>query len=702
MASPYTKDITKSAIYRKVTGQSEKPIDQFLEGMKVLKNYGKDKIAENMQLLKDEKVFEIQKKKNILRNLNEISKIQDTINSQYKGDTYLWALDYAKQGVSNDVFSKFPLQDIQDNKLDVQYPDEAYGEFLPQRAKNIQTRFNNIVTKLDKAGLPYKDLEAGEQMIDKVYDNAITELTNANKYDVFKGLGSFVSGQGLNYVSPQDLKKQFDSNIRGSRLSELEEINNEFKAMYNLDPNLADKYKQIVKTADIRRDVKTNLSEIKQGKRFNPKTGQEETYSYIDYSVSYTDAIGDLKVKGGQHIIPDSQVVNFKPGDVSKDIIYQSLVTNDGLNRYNQLRQEGYLPAYAWAAIEPEQKKPLSALETKQLKASSMPTLIKAFSQHQEDYYFNVDPLTREKTLKPEVQNYLQTGQAKPSYYYDNFDSYVQQFFPIDETINESNVTRSGVLTFNKSLSNEESFQNFIKSQDGQDTIIEFKKTVIPSESFEKTLEIEFMDKDFSRVDSEGNYFPMKENRPYVDEEILNAMGLTAIQGGYDVGYNVQSKELIFKPRQENNLRPAGGQGTTILDETGKQVSVMSAINEIPVVGDITEFMFGDELDLTDLFWVIPGGVGIRLGVKGLGKLTSKTLSMFDEKLGKAAIKSGLDPFKFGKVSPSGKSVPIKSVGEGIRQETGKLLIGKTKTGKLVRLSTAGGLIFGGEEDTEE
>ena len=45
MASPYTKDITKSAIYRKVTGQSEKPIDQFLEGMKVLKNYGKDKLG---------------------------------------------------------------------------------------------------------------------------------------------------------------------------------------------------------------------------------------------------------------------------------------------------------------------------------------------------------------------------------------------------------------------------------------------------------------------------------------------------------------------------------------------------------------------------------------------------------------------------------------------------------------------------------
>ena len=234
-----------------------------------------------------------------------------------------------------------------------------------------------------------------------------------------------------------------------------------------MDPNLADNYKQIVKTADIRRDVKTNLSEIKQGKRFNPKTGQEETYSYIDYSVSYTDAIGDLKVKGGQNIIPDSQVVNFKPGDVSKDIIYQSLVTNEGLNRYNELRQEGYLPAYAWAAIEPEQKKPLSALEMKQLKMQQMGNLMDGFQQHQEDYYFDVDPLTREKTLKPAVQNYLQTGQNKPSYYYDDFTEYTQQFFPIDETINESNVKSSGVLTFNKSLYNEESFKNFITSLPG-------------------------------------------------------------------------------------------------------------------------------------------------------------------------------------------------------------------------------------------
>jgi len=222
------------------------------------------------------------------------------------------------------------------------------------------------------------------------------------------------------------------------------------------------------------------------------------------------------------------------------------------------------------------------------------------FQKHKDDYYFDVDPLTREKTLKPAVQNYLQTGQNKPSYYYDDFTEYTQQFFSMDETINESNVKSSGVLTFNKSLSNEESFKNFINSKEGQDTIINFKNSIIESETFEKELEKEFRDKDFSRVDSEGNYFVNKG----IDEKDLQDMGLDILKGNYLVGYNVISNEIVFKPTDLNRPIPAGtsdvNESEGFLDFVFSDNNKQSKPNKTLVPEDIVSMM-GLELNENNL-----------------------------------------------------------------------------------------------------
>jgi len=134
----------------------------------------------------------------------------------------------------------------------------------------------------------------------------------------------------------------------------------------------------------------------------------------------------------------------------------------------------------------------------------------------------------------------------------------------------------------------------------------------------------------------------------------------------------------------------------------------MSAINEMDYIGPITSRTIKEEFNFSDLLWIAPGVAGIKLGLKGIqllskagGKLTNSLIKKFDEPLGKAVTKAGIDPFKVGKPSLSGQSVTFKSVGEGIREKTGRILIGETKSGKFVRLSTAGALIFD-EEDTEE
>ena len=67
MASPYTKDITKSSAFRQVTGQDRDKFDQFLEGAVQIKKAYNNQVSSNIDALREDKVLEIQKKKLIVK-----------------------------------------------------------------------------------------------------------------------------------------------------------------------------------------------------------------------------------------------------------------------------------------------------------------------------------------------------------------------------------------------------------------------------------------------------------------------------------------------------------------------------------------------------------------------------------------------------------------------------------------------------------
>ena len=66
MASPYTKDITKSSAFRQVTGQDRDKFDEVLEGAVQIKKAYNNNVTNNIKALADNKVIEIQKKKLML------------------------------------------------------------------------------------------------------------------------------------------------------------------------------------------------------------------------------------------------------------------------------------------------------------------------------------------------------------------------------------------------------------------------------------------------------------------------------------------------------------------------------------------------------------------------------------------------------------------------------------------------------------
>ena len=79
MASPYTKDITKSRAFKQVTGQDQDKFDQFLQGAVQIKKAYNNQVSNNIDALRDDKVLEIQKKKLLLKGLNGVSTIQKDI-----------------------------------------------------------------------------------------------------------------------------------------------------------------------------------------------------------------------------------------------------------------------------------------------------------------------------------------------------------------------------------------------------------------------------------------------------------------------------------------------------------------------------------------------------------------------------------------------------------------------------------------------
>mgnify|MGYP003119411441 FL=1 len=220
--NPYTKDITKSSIYKKVTGQEDKPlIDEALEFAAEIKNFGSDKVEENMQILRDEKIFDIQNSKNKLNNLNQFALIEQDITQNYNGSVDDWSLDKAKELITQKVLQKYPYSEVQKENLTVKLPDAAYGGLIEQQAEAIKNNYLSVSSDLTNLGVPYKDLNKGEAFIDEAYENVFNQIGNINKFKTFDGLKGLFTGQGLNYASAADLRKSYGRNVANSKLSDL-------------------------------------------------------------------------------------------------------------------------------------------------------------------------------------------------------------------------------------------------------------------------------------------------------------------------------------------------------------------------------------------------------------------------------------------------------------------------------------------------
>ena len=523
MASPYTQDITQSKVYKKITGnKEEKTIDKILNTLTEFKALGESNLADNIKELQDSNTFEIQQKKNHLKNLNNISKITDTINTNYGGNVAMWAMDYAKNDFENSVFSSFPMDEITNKKLELQ-PDEAYGDILKQRAKNIENRYNNIINKLDDEGISYRDLEKGETFIDKEYQNVYNNLTKQNSFNVIKGIGSLFKGQGFNYTDAAELKRQFNENIANSKVSMLETINDEFKALYALSPKLAGDYKEAVKNADVRREIVHKESDLKTGTRRNAK-GEQETYTYFEKLMVYTDRNGERQTKK-ERIEFDGDVVPEK-GQINKHMLNLTLYTPEGKQAYRGLMEEGFTPEAANEQIPEEQRISVDSRLLTEYVSTNFEKLQEAIDN---EYRFT-DISGRVLPIDPEVK-------------IPTVREYAAELLNISDMDVNPNNKINGAIIVNSSLN--EATKNHLQTDEGQQDLTDIKDYILPANIEDKIIK-DYQDGNLDvNLKANGHYFGETNDTTLTSPEDLAKFGLN---GPVKVGIDLNTMLPVFVP----------------------------------------------------------------------------------------------------------------------------------------------------------
>ena len=633
MASQYTKDITKSKVYKQATGQDKKFVDEAIEGLGLLKKLGNEKVTANMKTLQDQEIFNIQRTKSNLMNLNKFGEYEKDLQDNYNGDIDLYAKAQAKKIIDQRALLNFPVSDTDKAKLTVNHPDAAYGKTLDKAAADFKGRYLSLREGLNDKGIPFKGSVAeANTFIDTAYQGVFDATSKENNYRVMDGVKSLFTGQGLNYSSAKDLKSSYDKNIATSNISSIKKLNDSFKALYNFDPKIADEMAVVVNKADVRKDVVETALVKKTRVSQDQTTGQSFTLYWAEKDITYTDKDGKPQIETIK--TPESRVDDIKLANVTEIELFSKLIidTQDSQEAFQGLLSEGYTARYAFEALDKKFKVGISNAGAEQFRRENAIKLQEGWNAYQKDMWYIKDNLTGAESLRKDIKAFTNgTGPRPSDLQFASFAEYQESIAPIKAYINKDNMRGPDVAELDFNLTNSSDWKEYFDSVDGQSDIRDFKDAVISDDQFLNELKTEFNSGDFTRVDANGNYFPTND-KGYIPLAELTKMGLGNVYSKpQEIGFNVNSDRTIFKnavalPQEVEEI------DTSNLEESDKSwaTKLLQTVNDVPILGAVTELALGEEIDAVDALWLIPGigwvGGGAKIALSGAAKYGTKKL----------------------------------------------------------------------------
>ena len=633
MASQYTKDITKSKVYKQATGQDTKLVDEVIEGLGLIKKLGNEKITANMQTLQDQEIFNIQRTKSDLMNLNKFGQYEKDLQDNYNGDIDLYAKAQAKKIIDQRALLNFPVSDTDKAKLTINHPDAAYGKTLDKAAADFKGRYLSLREGLNDKGIPFKGSVAeANTFIDTAYQGVFDATSKENNYRVMDGVKSLFTGQGLNYSSAKDLKSSYDKNIATSNISSIKKLNDSFKALYNFDPKIADEMAVVVNNADVRKDVVETALVKKTRVPQDQTTGQSFTLYWAEKDITYTDKDGKFQIETIK--TTESRVDDIKLANVTEIELFSKLIidTQDSQEAFQGLLSEGYTARYAFEALDKKFKVGISNAGAEQFRRENAIKLQEGWNAYQKDMWYIKDSLTGAESLRKDIKAFTNgTGPRPSDLQFASFTEYQESIAPIKAYINKDNMRGPDVAELDFNLTNSSDWKEYFDSVDGQSDIRDFKDAVISDDQFLNELKTEFNSGDFTRVDANGNYFPTND-KGYIPLAELTKMGLGNVYSKpQEIGFNVNSDRTIFKnavalPQEVEEI------DTSNLEESDKSwaTKLLQTVNDVPILGAVTELALGEEIDAVDALWLIPGigwvGGGAKIALSGAAKYGTKKL----------------------------------------------------------------------------
>ena len=633
MASQYTKDITKSKVYKQATGQDTKLVDEVIEGLGLIKKLGNEKITANMQTLQDQEIFNIQRTKSDLMNLNKFGQYEKDLQDNYNGDIDLYAKAQAKKIIDQRALLNFPVSDTDKAKLTINHPDAAYGKTLDKAAADFKGRYLSLREGLNDKGIPFKGSVAeANTFIDTAYQGVFDATSKENNYRVMDGVKSLFTGQGLNYSSAKDLKSSYDKNVATSNISSIKKLNDSFKALYNFDSKIADEMALVVNNADVRKDVVETALVKKTRVSQDQTTGQSFTLYWAEKDITYTDKNGKPQIETIK--TPESRVDDIKLANVTEIELFSKLIidTQDSQEAFQGLLSEGYTARYAFEALDKKFKVGISNAGAEQFRRENAIKLQEGWNAYQKDMWYIKDSLTGAESLRKDIKAFTNgTGPRPSDLQFASFTEYQESIAPIKAYINKDNMRGPDVAELDFNLTNSSDWKEYFDSVDGQSDIRDFKDAVISDDQFLNELKTEFNSGDFTRVDANGNYFPTND-KGYIPLAELTKMGLGNVYSKpQEIGFNVNSDRTIFKnavalPQEVEEI------DTSNLEESDKSwaTKLLQTVNDVPILGAVTELALGEEIDAVDALWLIPGigwvGGGAKIALSGAAKYGTKKL----------------------------------------------------------------------------
>jgi len=755
----------ENKIIRNAMGKDEKLIDQVLDiagdGQKLIEN----SIFENVDRLKRDNVFDLQKSKSNLSAISQSFGIADDIYNNYGGDFLAWAKNYTKEQTEQEIFRNAP--EGTDLSI-VRQPDAAYGDTLNDRAEELARKTRELFKNLEDLGVPYKDIEEGKKYLEQNYNNVFKDLKSDNKFNILKEAGSFLKGNGFNVVNEKELAEQYANSAFKSKIADIQKINDDFKVLYAMSPALAAQYENVVKNYDwhMMGTPKVSLEDLGNGT------------SLVTSEYVYMNKNGKKEVVREQYLEADrNKIKAFNQGSKSVENrqLYQKLLTDEGNIEFNRLLQNPNLNIQeAYDLVDSDFKINANEIEANDAfrNAFASGAITRAREANNLKFFTqetNIQNLNK-PILRPNevLQAYIDSGyniDLKPEGYYE--DDYVfakEKIFP-----NLSLKEIAGIVDVDAAAISKQQTVQALK-------VNIFGGASLPNGEFivdeQKIEDLEFdlkFQNPVNGLEKNGNYFNPNNKIIGSPQDILSKFPSLADAFRADsaifrsekieVGYNILNEEIVFrsvqgKPTPSEDNVSSKGLLAQYLDIEGLDVP------DIPVLNFLVGDKFGD--DLLDVAMLVPGVGLVKFGfqgamkvpaiIKGIGKFFGGSKQKAIDKINKT-LKSGkfsaatqLEIRNQAKksydvlVENSLKTLKIQLRKQGVRgaelnkrlaksRETaykavekwykgdgkipdqfingdlgfgaGEILLGKTSTGTVVRLTGLGGLIGGSEVDEQ-